>query len=258
MANKDNRALLEADPSYVGKLKNLSRVDRSRLLGDEERGGNWHTRAGAGTFLRKQDFRIGTESPSRIVRTVRCWDKGSTAPSHDNPDPDWTRGVRVSLCQAGELWIDDLVSLRDRPAVVFRRMRETAEGRLDPRGRVIRPGDGVGVTVGLWQEVGASGKVDNEVTIDVVSGFPTQVVRIGADKLAYARVWVPLLEQGRVWVKRAPWNEALLNECDSFPDGSHDDIVDAISLAAQLLLGKSLGFWNQMSKAQGARTGGRR
>ena len=56
------------------------------------------------------------------LRTVPAWDKGAQAPSVRRPDPDWTRGVSVSSCASGEPWIDDLVSLRDRPAVVLNHM----------------------------------------------------------------------------------------------------------------------------------------
>lgn len=250
----DNRILMEGDPDYIGRLSAQANVNRLRLLGGEDgaRGGNWHVRASAGSVLPKHLFKLADEPPSKIVRTVRCWDKGSTAPSGENPDPDYSRGVRVSRCENGEWWIDDLVTVRDRPAVVFQKMRETAEGRLDPNGRVIKPGDGVGVTIGLWQEVGASGKVDNDTTIDALAGYPVKVVRIGTDKLAYAQVWAPWLEHGRVYVKRAPWTNALLSECDGFPDAAHDDIVDALSLAAQINPASLGGIFAKMKKAADA------
>lgn len=248
----DNKILMEANPDYVGNLSNLPNLERMRLLGDAARGGNWRVRASAGSVLPKHLFRIADEPPSRVVQTVRCWDKGSTAPCAENPDPDYTRGVRVSRCEGGEWWIDDLVTVRDRPGVVQRAMRETAEGRLDAQGRVVRPGDGVAVTIGLWQEVGASGKVDNETSIDALAGFPVRVVRIGTDKLAYANVWAPWLEGGRVYLKRAPWNAALMSECDGFPDAAHDDIVDALSLAAQICPAKTGGILGKMKAAADA------
>lgn len=234
----DNKALIAKDPTYRAKLMSMGRVDRARLLGDEERGGNWYTRASAGLFFRRGEFRIASGPPSPIVRTVRAWDKASRKPSPKNPNPDWTRGVRISLCEDGELWIDDIVSLRAGPVDVLKAMRETAER------------DGVGVTVVLWRDTGGAGVTDVEVTQAALAGFVTEVIdsfsadtsgetagghRSSRAKRAFARAWAPLVEQGRVWVLDAEWTEELLGECDAFPDGAHDDIVDAISAGAQPL-----------------------
>jgi predicted phage terminase large subunit-like protein len=224
------------DPSYLGRLQNLSKVDRMRLLGDGERGGNWLVRSSAGMVLPRRLFQIADGPPSRILRTVRTWDTAATAPNPDDPDPDWTRGVLVSLCADGQLWISDLQSLRDRPSLVFQIMRSTAEK------------DGKQTIIGLWVAVGASGKVENEVTGDVLAGFPYESERIGDDKIAYAKIWAPLLERGQVFVKRSTWTEALISECDGFPDARHDDIVDAISRAAMMLVGTGQSFLGKMKR----------
>jgi phage terminase large subunit-like protein len=230
----DNAILLEKDPTYRSKLLSLGRVERERLLGDEKRGGNWHVTPSAGLVFPRRCFRRSPTPPSPIVRTVRAWDKGSTPKSDTNPNPDWTRGVRVSICEGGELWIDDLVSLRERPALVFGEMRATAER------------DGVSTAIGLWQDAAGAGKVDVETTQAVLAGFPVEVVSAaegiirghggrGRAKWAHAKAWSPLVERGLVWVLEAEWTDLALTECDEFPDARHDDIVDAISLAWQLL-----------------------
>ena len=43
----DNKIGLSADPGYVARLQAMPLVDRERLLGDSDRGGNWNIRAGA-------------------------------------------------------------------------------------------------------------------------------------------------------------------------------------------------------------------
>lgn len=234
---RDNQKLLEKDPSYRARLQALSRVDRMRLLGDEERGGNWLVRPTAGLVFRREDFRVADSAPSRVLRTVRAWDKGAQAPSARRPDPDWTRGVRVSMCEGGELWIDDLVSLRNRPGVVLERMREVAEE------------DGPSVIVGLWQDPGQAGVVDVETTRTALAGFPVEVVTAVKDKYAWAKVWAPHVERRQVVLARAPWTDVVIGEADGFPDAPHDDAVDAVSLAVQLLFGRGIGFWDQLSRA---------
>ena len=39
------------------------------------------------------------------------------------------------------------------------------------------------------------------------------------------------LENDRVFLLRAPWNRDFLDELRTFPDGAHDDQVDALALA---------------------------
>lgn len=234
---KDNRILTERDPSYRAKLKSMSRVDRERLLGDEERGGNWRARDRAGTFFDRAKFHIVNGPPSTRVRAVRFWDKAYTKPTPKHPEPDWTRGVRVWLCEGGELYIDDLVSERDEAARIYQLMREVAER------------DGVETTVGTWEEPGFAGKADSATVSAVLDGFVVEFVRNAADisaegfvgtrssrsQRAYARAWVPKLEEGRVYVRRAEWTDGLLDEAHHFPEGRFDDTVAALSGAMQLL-----------------------
>ncbi|MDM7920764.1 MAG: phage terminase large subunit, partial [Pyrinomonadaceae bacterium] len=60
-------------------------------------------------------------------------------------------------------------------------------------------------------------------------------VKVGTDKVTRALTWSPLAEEGKVVLVRGAWNEELIEEASSFPAGRHDDQVDAISLAVQLL-----------------------
>jgi phage terminase large subunit-like protein len=255
----DNRALDEADPTYRRRLRQMMRTDRMRLIGERDkdgrdRGGNWLVREGAGQFFRGDDFKIVDEAPSRVLRTVRFWDKASSEPTPKHPNPDWTRGVRVSLCEGGLLWIDDVVSLQGRPVDVMNLMRTTAED------------DSILVEVGLWKDTGQAGVVDVDVTADALAGFVVEVIdshsadttdvsegnhKSSRAKRAFAKAWAPHVEKGRVYVKRAEWTDELVGECHAFPDGAFDDHVDAISGAAQMLIGQGLGFWNALRDLKG-------
>lgn len=235
---RDNAALTSRDPGYRAKLRLLPPEERERLLGDEEKGGSWLDFGKSGGFFAKKSFELADEPPSRPLRTVRFWDKASSVPTPKTPNPDWTRGVRVSLCEGGEYWIDDLASAQKGPADVLRLMREVAEV------------DGAETTVGLWQDTGQAGAVDVATTRAVLGGFEVEVVeswsadKIGEPNIAarssrakrsFARSWAPRVEEGLVYVKRAPWAATVLAECDQFPHGRHDDCVDALSGAMRVL-----------------------
>ncbi len=230
---EDNPALTQVDPGYRSRLMALGRIERARLLE-----GNWKVREAAGMFFRRDEFQLADEPPSRPIVSVRAWDKAATKPMPRNPDPDWTRGVRMSLCAGGEVWIDHVESVRAGPVDVLKLMRATAED------------DGPRTTIALWQDTGGAGVVDLEVSKAALSGFPVEVVeswsadtlgmpmghRSSRAKRAFARVWAPWVQRGRVYVKRGEaWTPELLAEADGFPDARHDDFIDAVSLGAQVL-----------------------
>lgn len=235
---RDNPALTQSDPGYRAKLRMLPPEERERLLGDEDKGGNWLDFGKSGGFFEKSKFRLADEPPSPAVMTVRFWDKASSVPTPKTPNPDWTRGVRVSLCEDGQFWVDDLASAQAGPADVLRLMRQTAEG------------DGREVLVGLWRDTAQAGAVDVDTTAAALGDFEVRAIdswssdKIGEPnvaakssraKRAFARAWAPRVEEGRVFVKRAPWTSTLLAECDQFPHGRHDDCVDAMSGAMRIL-----------------------
>lgn len=50
-------------------------------------------------------------------------------------------------------------------------------------------------------------------------------------KLLRAQPWLNLIEAGKVHLVRGAWNKAFVEELRVFPDGNHDDQVDAVSVA---------------------------
>lgn len=68
------------------------------------------------------------------------------------------------------------------------------------------------------------------------AGLPVREFRADRSKVARVLAAQATLEQGRVWLPAsAPWVEDLLHECASFPAGAHDDQVDCLSAACQVM-----------------------
>lgn len=67
-----------------------------------------------------------------------------------------------------------------------------------------------------------------------------RAVRVDVDKQTRALAWQARAEAGKVVLVRGPWIDEFLDEVSRFPHGKHDDQVDAISLAVQMI-GKSAG-----------------
>jgi predicted phage terminase large subunit-like protein len=55
------------------------------------------------------------------------------------------------------------------------------------------------------------------------------------DKVTRALLWAAKAEAGKVIMIRGPWIDEFLEEVCSFPNGTHDDQVDAMSLAFRMM-----------------------
>lgn len=201
------------DPTYAERLEALPLVERMRL-----KGGNWNIRHAAGTVFQRSWLEVLDHVPNDVVSIGRYWDLAATEPHAQNKDPDWTRGVKMSRHRSGLIVIHDVVSLRARPAAVDALVLATAQQ------------DGRGCTQGFWQDPGQAGKSEVERYRVMLAGHVVKVVRASENKLTYAKATSSLAEGGFVKLLRAPWNDAYLAEHEAFPDGGHDDIVDAESL----------------------------
>lgn len=221
----DNPALTRADPGYEARLRALSYVERARLLG-----GNWRIRPAAGLYFKRHYFPVFDDVPGVIERSCRAWDKAATAVSQSNSDPDWTRGVLVHRLRSGapvDYAIGDIASLRGGPPAVDRAMVNTA-GQ-----------DGTQVTQACWVDPGQAGKVDQAHVRRVLDGHRIVFERASKGKEVYAGPVSSQAEGGRIGLIRGRWNDAFLSEVEQFPEGRHDDIVDAMSLAFLILRGAS-------------------
>ncbi|MBA2333608.1 MAG: phage terminase large subunit [Acidobacteriota bacterium] len=78
-----------------------------------------------------------------------------------------------------------------------------------------------------------------------VRGVSLKDVRVDADKFTRALAWANLAEEGKVYIVRGGWNQDFLDEVCRFTGkgDKHDDQVDAVSLAVQMLSKSWSGFY---------------
>jgi predicted phage terminase large subunit-like protein len=68
------------------------------------------------------------------------------------------------------------------------------------------------------------------------AGLPVLDYLPDRDKVARVYAATPMMESGRVWLpKNKIWADDLFSECMSFPNGSHDDQVDCLSMAVHYM-----------------------
>lgn len=222
---QDNPALTSKDTGYEARLRALPYVERMRLLG-----GNWQIRPAAGLYFKRHWFRYFDEVPGNISKSVRAWDKGATAPSAENPNPDWTRGILFHELQDAPVryLIADAVGDRCSPGSVDRLMLGTAER------------DGTDVPIAIWVDPGQAGKVDLVHTRKVLDGWKVTPERAAKSKEVYAGPVSSAAEGGLIGILRRPWTDGLITELEGFNEAPHDDYVDALSLAHRKIRGVPL------------------
>lgn len=215
----DNVILMEKDPSYLSSLRALSRVERERLLGDKEKGGNWNIRSTAGNIFRREWFRVLDAIPAGWIQAIRFWDRAATRPNDVNKDPDWTRGLLLFKYPNNTFVVGDLRSMRDTPGRVEDLIKNTAAY------------DSIRVRIMSQQDPGSAGVSESEHFIRMLIGYDVRTVVISKDKLTRAKPVSAQCEAGNISVLRAAWNEEFFSELESFGIDykGHDDIVDVLS-----------------------------
>ncbi len=226
----DNRILMHKDPGYIANLKALSYIDRERLLGDAQRGGNWKVKPAAGKVFNRAWFKVVETAPLK-GRGVRFWDFAATEKQLNKNDPDSTASV-LMLAAEGGWYILDATNEQLAPAQIDRQLvnltRQDA-ARLAERGIVYRS---------RWEEEGgSSGKRESWRMATMLAGVDGKGVRSTLDKLTRAKPLAAQAEAGNVHLVRGAWNEGFLEQLHAQPDWPHDDLMDAASGAFNDLTG---------------------
>lgn len=215
----DNPHLDEED--YRESLAELDPVTRAQMLQ-----GDWAARESGGYF-KPEWFPIVSERP-KIRRAVRYWDLAATEESPSNLDPDWTAGCLLALDENGELIVLDVQRFRATPQGVETRIQQTAEL------------DGRTTTIVIEQEPGSGG-------VNTISHYKRRVLpryevrgeKTSGSKIERARGVSSKSEARMIRLLAGPWIPDFLDELDAFPEGGHDDQVDAFAGAWNYLMDKS-------------------
>lgn len=221
-------ATLEDNPyinrdEYVKALMNLDPITRERLLR-----GDWTIKP-EGRKFKRHWFKIieNNEIPARL-HIVRYWDLASTEPK-EGKDPDWTVGAKVGFSQDKIYYILDIQRIRATPLDVEKLIEQTAKI------------DGQGVQIWMEQEPGSSGvNTIDYYTRHILQGYYFKGLKTTGSKEIRANPLSSQAEAGNIKILSAHWNKELLDEIELFPQGTHDDQVDAVSGAFQILSGVNM------------------
>lgn len=223
----DNRILLDKDPGYRGNLMALTYVDRERLLGDPERGGNWKIRDAAGLFFKRSWCTVVDVCPP-LVKVVRGWDLAATVKTENN-DPDATSGTKIGLLADCRYIVMHNHHMFGSPGDVDEKIKFFAEEDVKQHG--------AGLTIALPQDPAQAGKYQVSSQAKLLAGFDVRFKRVGGDKVTRFKPFSAQAQAGNVLVLRGGWNEHWFGALEAFgPDVKHDDDADSTSEAFNALL----------------------
>ena len=227
----DNPYVRKYLPQYVHKLENQNAVNRARYLL-----GNWFVREENDGYIEREWFKeIGLSDVPFELPTIRSWDLASTKPHAGNKDPDYTRGIKAKYNKdSGEFYILGMESTRNTPAMVQALIENTAT--TDDRDCYIS----IPVDAGQAGVVVADQKKARLTSL----GFKVVLDKQRTGKLARSEPFLIALQEGKVYVVRGVFSKADYEELECFDGkknaGKHDDILDSIASAFNILRSNSL------------------
>ncbi|RLD17890.1 MAG: hypothetical protein DRI69_11370 [Bacteroidetes bacterium] len=205
-------ALLEDNPHlnanlYGSALDNLDPVTQGQL-----RYGDWDISISGGMFERTWFELIDTVPRGS---QVRFWDLAATEEKNGS-DPDWTVGV-LMVHAVGMYYIKDIIRVRKKPGDVEALIKQTAQL------------DGIETEVYMEQEPGSSGKGVVATYAKLLAGYAFYGIPSTGSKVIRAQPLSAAASRRDIKVVNAVWLNDFLSEMERFPNGTHDDIVDATS-----------------------------
>jgi predicted phage terminase large subunit-like protein len=181
-----------------------------------------------GGYFKRHWFEVvEPERAPKPEQLVRVWDLAATEKDENgNADPDWLAGCKMGKDASGDYWIFNILRDRLTPAAVELTIQQTAQV------------DGRGVAIRIEREGAASGKLIAHHYTRMMNGWDCRFVGVPrGSKFARSGAFNAACERKQVKMVAGPWVADFLDEAASFPNGGHDDQVDAAVGAYEALSG---------------------
>lgn len=179
-----------------------------------------------GSMFKRGNWKYIPNAPADMP-LIRRWDLAATEDGGDA-----TAGVLMGRTKRGEVFIVDVIQERLGPKGVEDLILATAQQDKAKYGNV---------KIRLEQEPGSSGKaLTDDYVSRLLAGFDVSAEGSTGDKELRAIPFSAQVEAGNVWLvtgndadeaKLPPWLSKFVDEAAAFPQGKHDDMIDAACLA---------------------------
>ena len=195
-----------------------------------------------GNIFKPDNIRIVDALPVDGVTWLTGWDFAASVP-RIGKDPDYTVGFKLGRDREGRYLVGDVTRMRGSPDEVETCLLNTTRRH------------GVRCRVSLPQDPGQAGKSQVLGFTKLLSGYRVESSPESGDKVTRAEAFAAQVNVGNVSMLKADWNDALIDEMRAFPNGAHDDQIDAGSRAFNELAVKGSGLHvsDELLKRLGAR-----
>lgn len=180
----------------------------------------------AGGIFKPGQIQVVDAVPSGSIKWVRGWDLASVADGGD-----WTAGAKLGRLGDGRFLIADIERGQYGPDERDASICNTAAR------------DGKPVKVSLPQDPGQAGKSQILYLTRKLTGYRVHTSPESGDKVTRAELFASQVNVGNVLMLRGAWNDKLIDEMRMFPNGTHDDQIDALSRAHAELIARPRTFF---------------
>ena len=171
-----------------------------------------------GAIFKREWLRNIIETPPPGLRWFRGYDLAVSTKT----TADYTASFRVALDEMGNLYIADGYRERleypEQRRFIIERIRSERDTRH-----------------GIEDSSSCKSIIDSLRREKDLLRFSFKPVPVINDKLTRALAWSHLAEAGKLKLVRGAWIKPFVSELIRFPKGKHDDQVDAVSVAVQLM-----------------------
>jgi predicted phage terminase large subunit-like protein len=175
-----------------------------------------------GLFKRQWFASLVKTVPRDNLTLVRAWDLASA--SDPSGDPDYTVGLLMGHDRDFKVfYIIDVIRGRFSPGEREQKILSTAQR------------DGTSCIIRVPQDPGSAGKFEAFHLVGLLQGYRVFTQREEGNKVNRADPFAAQCEHGYVKLVEASWNTAFIDELCAFPNGAHDDQVDAATAAFRVL-----------------------
>jgi len=150
------------------------------------------------------------------------WFRGYDLAVSTKTTADYTASFRVALDDHGNIYIADGFRARVEFPEQRRFVIERMEAEKD-------------TTHGIESALHGQALVQDILREAKLMRIILRSIKADKDKVTRALGWAAKAEAGKVILVRGPWIEEFIEEVCGFPNGTHDDQVDAVSLAFRMM-----------------------
>lgn len=179
-----------------------------------------------GTLFKPDQIKIIDALPAESIKWMRAWDFASI-----EGDGDFTAGGKLGRLDDGRFIISDM------------NRGQWGPDRRDAAIANTAALDGKSVPISIPQDPGQAGKTQALYMTRSLTGYKVRASPETGDKITRAEPFASQVNVGNVLMLRGSWNEALIDEMRMFPNGGHDDQIDALSRAFGELLTTKRSFF---------------